>query len=212
MALTMQQPKVALLENSPASLHEPLLSGHVMSLAQKHNNRWSWIFDIPFEPQKPEHIAKWHEEHAFLMQTHENLLSAGSRQMLTEQQRESMVEDSLSDKSTSGAIWANSNCVKEAWKYDKDGRNEIRMVQKCADIWPLGRQCADLPEFYWVFGWKHFGPKTCEFGNNPWHLVNWWCPKKSAVEKNDFLNIQNFERCTDDENRFDQLLKSADVL
>merc|ERR1719362_1697294 len=111
-----------------------------------------------------------------------------------------MVEVDVSDKSSSGKVWPGRGCVKEAWKYDKWGKNNIHW-----NGWGF--------EFRWEFGWKQMEAKQCEYGNNVWHLFNWWCPKsKHSVEQGDFLNAGNFDRCFDDENWVDQFLKTIDTL
>jgi len=181
-------------------LEVPLFAGATMSLDDKFEiNGGNWIFDLPFQPQ-PEHAEKWKKEHASLLQEHEDYVSgAGTGNWEARQREASMVE--VTTNTSLAKVWPGRGCIKESWKYDKWGKNELYF-----DPWPI-------PKLRWKFGWKHMNKGQCEFGNNAWHLFNWWCPKsKSAVEQGDMLNPGNFDRCFDDENWVDQLLKTIDML
>jgi len=154
---------------------------------------------IPWKPAQ-QHAAQWYKEHKSLLKMHRKLIF-GSK-------RASMVEVNISDRSSTGKVWPGKGCVKEAWQYDKHGKNEAHWEDSCG-WWG----CIKVMKFKWTFGWKHIGANGCEFGNNAWHRFNWWCPKsKRVVEQADFLNPRNFDRCFDDENWADQLLKSLDIL
>merc|ERR1719242_964400 len=108
----MKQPPVMLLEDATSRF----FAGHVTNFVEeKHFKHRNWIFDIPFQPQTPEHQAKWREEHLSLMQRHRDLISSSSR-ALTQQQA---VAGSVSNRSSK--VWPNKGCTKKHWKYDKDG-------------------------------------------------------------------------------------------
>jgi len=133
------------------------------------------------------------------------------RELTSTPAQESMQDDaaSLVDVNAStGRIWLGKSCVKESWKYDKWGKNVAYWVKSCG-WWG----CVPVLKFKWRFGWKRIGAGACEYGNNAWNLANWWCPKyKRRVQQADFLNPFNFERCLDDENWFDQIIKAMEML
>jgi len=182
-----------LMEHESELLREPLFAGATVSLDHRHNHRGSWIFDIPFEPQ-PQYAAKWREEQASLMQIHDDYIS---NSMDNQQQRGTfMLETGFASRVSTKKVWPAKECLTGDWKYDHSGKHHCEFFK-----WPW--KCWYTP------GWKKFKDGQCEFGNNIWHLFNWWCPKsKNILWKEDLHMVA---RCFDDENWADQLLKVLDI-
>jgi len=191
-----------LMPHEQEILQEPLFGGASMNLDET-THHGNWLLSIPWEPA-PQHAAQWREERESLLQMHRELTSIPES---AQSEVASLVDVNASAGSSTGKIWLGKSCVKEAWKYDKSGKNIAYWIRKCG-WWG----CIPVLKFRYRFGWKHIGGGGCEYGNNVWNLANWWCPKHRTIKKHDFLNPFNFERCLDDENWFDAMLKSIDIL
>jgi len=204
MLLELDESSAHVLEpHEEEILKEPLFGGASMNLDET-THHGNWLLSIPWEPA-PQHAARWREERESLLQMHREL-TAIPEPMQSEVA--SLVDVNASAGSSTGKIWIGKSCVKESWKYDKWGKN-IAYWRKHCGWWG----CIPVLKFRWRFGWKRIGAGACEYGNNVWNLANWWCSKnKRRVTKNDLLNPFNFERCLDDENWFDQILKAMDML
>jgi len=204
MLLELDESSAHVLEpHEEEILKEPLFGGASMNLDES-THHGNWLLSIPWEPA-PQHAARWREERESLLQMHREL-TAIPEPMQSEVA--SLVDVNASAGSSTGKIWIGKSCVKESWKYDKWGKN-IAYWRKHCGWWG----CIPVLKFRWRFGWKRIGAGACEYGNNVWNLANWWCSKnKRRVTKNDLLNPFNFERCLDDENWFDQILKAMDML
>jgi len=191
-----------LMPHEEEILQEPLFGGASMNLDER-THHGNWLLSIPWEPA-PQHAVQWREERESLLQMHRELTSIPESAL---SEVASLVDVNASAGSSTGKIWLGKSCVKESWKYDKWGKNIAYWTKKCG-WWG----CIPVLKFRWRFGWKRIGAGACEYGNNAWNLANWWCPKHRRVQQADFLNPFNFERCLDDENWFDQILKSMDML